>query len=231
MPVDYSNFEKTSRVSFKDKNLLRQAFTHRSYINEHRKLKLEHNERLEFLGDAVLELVVTEYLYQKYQDRTEGELTAYRSALVNAITLADVARDLGMEYYLLLSRGEAKDKGRARQYILANTFEAVVGAMFLDGGYGVAQAFISRTLFHLTDKVVQEKLWLDAKSHFQERAQDKFGTTPHYRTMQEIGPDHDKFFTVAVFLGDTLVAEGEGRSKQDAEQSAARNALEKNGWL
>lgn len=229
--MDYSAFEKASRVSFKNKDLLRQAFTHRSYINEHRRLKLEHNERLEFLGDAVLELVVTEYLYQKYQDRTEGELTAYRSALVNAITLADVAKELGMEHYLLLSRGEAKDKGRARQYILANTFEAVVGAIFLDGGYGSAQDFIARNLFHLTDKVVREKLWLDAKSHFQERAQDKYGVTPHYRTMQEIGPDHDKYFTVAVFLGDTMVAEGEGRSKQDAEQSAARNGLEKNGWL
>ncbi len=231
MPVDFGQFERIIGLHFRNKKLLVQAFTHRSYINEHKRMKLEHNERLEFLGDAVLELITTEYLYEKYPDRSEGDLTSYRSALVNANTLAEISSKLGMEKFLLLSKGESKDTGRARQYILANTFEALVGAIFLDQGYTVARHFITETLFPLTDTIVNEKLWLDAKSHFQERVQDELGVTPSYRTMSGVGPDHDKYFTVAVFLNDELVAEGEGRSKQEAEQSAARNALEKKGWM
>lgn len=231
MPIQFKMFEEAIGLHFKNKKLLEQAFTHRSFINEHKRLKLEHNERLEFLGDAVLELITTEYLYEKYPDRTEGDLTSYRSALVNANTLSDIAKKMGVDTYLLLSKGESKDTGRARQYILANTFEALVGAIFLDQGYDVARHFISENLFPLTDTIVSEKLWLDAKSHFQEKAQEMANVTPSYRTMSEVGPDHDKYFTVAVFLGDKLIAEGEGKSKQDAEQSAARNGLEKKGWL
>ncbi len=230
MPVDFHGFEELSGVVFSDKSLLKQAFTHRSYLNEHRRLKLGHNERLEFLGDAVLELATTEFLYGKYPNETEGELTAYRSALVNATTLSDVASGLSMDKFLLLSKGEAKDKGRARESILANTFEAVVGAIFIDQGYTVAYAFIQKNLFPLIDEIVRKKLWLDAKSHFQEKAQEEIGVTPAYRLVKELGPDHDKMFTVAVYLDSVEIAVGQGKSKQEAEQSAARNALDLKKW-
>lgn len=223
-------FEKILGFEFKDKGLLKLAFTHRSYLNENRGKVFEHNERLEFLGDAVLELVTTEFLFAKYPKKPEGDLTAFRSALVNAITLSDLASKLGMNDFLLLSKGESKDTGRARQYILANTFEAVVGAIYLDGGYDVAKKFIADNLFPLTDEIVQTKSWLDAKSHFQEKAQEVVSITPVYKTLEEVGPDHDKKFIVGVFLGDEKVAEGEGKSKQDAEQVAAKNGLEVKGW-
>ena len=228
--VDFSVFEEKIGVVFKSKDLLKQAFTHRSYINEHQGLPLGHNERLEFLGDAVLELAVTEYLYKKYPDKPEGDLTSYRSALVNTSTLSTVATGLGMNDFLLLSRGEAKDTGRARQYLLANTFEALTGALYLDQGYGAAQQFIAQNIFPLTDDIVSQKLFQDAKSHFQEKAQEKVSITPGYRSLKEEGPDHDKEFTVGVFLDDELIATGEGKSKQEAEQAAARAGLEKKGW-
>lgn len=231
MPATVPDFAAELGVPFKDENLLKQAFTHRSYLNEHKRLSVGHNERLEFLGDAVLELAVTEFLYAKFPEDTEGDLTSYRAALVNANTLSDIAADLRMDKYLLLSKGEAKDKGRARQYILANTFEAFVGAIFLDQGYDAARGFISRTVFPLTDKIVSEKLWLDAKSHFQEKAQEIEGTTPSYQVMKEEGPDHDKHFTVAVYIGKDLIAKGAGKSKQEAEQSAARAGLKTRGWM
>ena len=223
-------FEEILGFKFKDKGLLKLAFTHRSYLNENRGKVFEHNERLEFLGDAVLELVTTEFLFAKYPKKPEGDLTAFRSALVNAITLSDLASKLGMNDFLLLSKGESKDTGRARQYILANTFEAVVGAIYLDGGYDVAKKFIADNLFPLTDEIVQTKSWLDAKSHFQEKAQEVVSITPVYKTLEEVGPDHDKKFIVGVFLGDEKGAEGEGKSKQDAEQVAAKNGLEVKGW-
>ena len=229
--IDFSQFEKTAGLNFADKELLKQAFTHRSYINEHKRLKLLHNERFEFLGDAVLELVTTKFLYDKYPNATEGDLTSYRSALVNAITLSEVGEKLGMDEYLLLSKGETKDRGRARQFIIANTFEALVGAIFLDQGYEAADRFIGNNLFSRTEDIVNKKLWLDAKSHFQERAQEEDGATPVYKTMYEVGPDHDKHFTVAVFLDSEKVAEGEGKSKQEAEQAAAQNGLTKKSWL
>ena len=191
---------------------------------------MEHNERLEFLGDAVLELIVTEYLYRKYPDCAEGDLTAYRSALVNAITLAKVAESLGMNDYLLLSRGETKDTGRARQVILANTIEAFIGALYLDQGYEAAKHFVSQNLFALTDEIVQKRTWLDAKSHFQEKSQEISGITPTYETVKEAGPDHDKNFTVSVSIGKERVALGEGKSKQEAEQQAAKMGLEAKGW-
>lgn len=227
---NFEQFENKVNITFKDKGLLMQAFLHRSYLNENKGLKMTHNERLEFLGDAVLELVVTEYLYAKYPKKPEGDLTSYRAALVNTSTLSSVAGELSMNDYLLLSKGEAKDTGRARQYILANTFESFVGALYLDGGYEVAKNFIAQNLFPLTDEIVEKGLWQDAKSHFQEIAQEKENTTPQYKTVQEIGPDHAKNFIVGVYLGDMEIGKGEGKSKQEAEQAAAQNALEVKGW-
>lgn len=228
--MDFNSFEKRINAVFHNKDLLRTAFTHRSYLNENRCAGMEHNERLEFLGDAVLELIVTEYLFEKYPDKPEGDLTSYRSALVNAVTLAGVAEGLGMNAHLLLSRGEAKDTGRARQVILANTIEAFIGALYLDQGYDAVKSFVSRHVLKLVDEIVTKKMWLDAKSHFQEKAQEIVGVTPSYETVKETGPDHDKHFTVAVFLGEEHVAEGEGKSKQEAEQQAAKAGLEAKRW-
>jgi ribonuclease-3 len=230
MTKDFAQFEKAAGLSFKDKALLRQAFTHRSYLNENRNLHIDHNERLEFLGDAVLELIVTDYLYHKYPNKPEGELTSYRSSLVNSTTLADVATKLKINDYLLLSHGESKDTGRARTYILANTFEAVLGAIYLDQGYDSAKEFISQHIFHLIDEIVEKGAWIDAKSRFQEMAQEYVGITPSYKTMKETGPDHDKHFTVGVYLGNEHVTSGDGRSKQEAEQNAAKKGLEVKGW-
>ncbi|MCE9517405.1 ribonuclease III [Candidatus Nomurabacteria bacterium] len=229
--IDFSLFEKKTNIIFNNKKLLEQAFIHRSYINENSGEQVSHNERLEFLGDAVLELIVTDYLYNKYPDRDEGDLTAYRSALVNAVIIGEVAQELGMNEYLLLSKGEAKDAGRARSYILANTYEAYVGAVYLDAGYNVAREFISRTLFGKIDTIVAKKLWRDAKSLIQEKAQEYLSVTPVYKVLHEAGPDHDKHFTIGVFFGDDRIAEGKGKSKQEAEQDAARVALEIKEWL
>ncbi|MFA6536113.1 MAG: ribonuclease III [Candidatus Paceibacterota bacterium] len=228
--MDLKTFEKKIGVVFKNEALLKQAFTHRSYINENRGSSLEHNERLEFLGDAVLELAATEFLYAKYPKATEGDLTSYRAAIVNAITLSEVASDLGFNDFLLLSKGEAKDTGRARQYILANTFESVLGAIYLDQGFEVSRKFLEKNLFGLTEGIVNSGSWIDAKSRFQELAQEKAGITPAYQTLSENGPDHDKEFTVGVFLGNEKIATGSGRSKQDAEQEAANMAISKKKW-
>ncbi|MFH0804545.1 MAG: ribonuclease III [Candidatus Zambryskibacteria bacterium] len=227
---DFGGFEQSIGSDFKNKELLRQAFTHRSFLNENKKLKGGHNERLEFLGDAVLELVITHYLYNEYPDKTEGDLTSIRSALVNATTCAEVAKKLDVNDYLLLSKGESKDVGRARQYILANALEAIIGAIYIDSGYEKAKDFILEHIAPMTNKIVEEELWVDAKSKFQEKAQDVIGVTPSYKTVKEVGPDHDKKFVVAVFVSDEMIAEGEGDSKQDAEQSAAREALKEKGW-
>jgi ribonuclease III len=227
---DFNTFETKLGLQFNDADLLRQAFTHRSYLNEHRTEVKGHNERLEFLGDAVLELIATRFLYEKFPTHAEGDLTAYRAALVNAITCAEVASELGMNDYLLLSRGEAKDTGRARSILLANAFEALVGAIYLDQGYDAANEFISKYLFPKIDEIVRKKLWQDAKSALQEKSQEVEGVTPSYVVLKEWGPDHDKHFVVGVHIKDSLVAEGEGKSKQDAEQAAARQALEVRGW-
>ncbi|OHA84197.1 MAG: ribonuclease III [Candidatus Yonathbacteria bacterium RIFOXYC1_FULL_52_10] len=229
-PIDFTKFEERIGVVFSDKGILRQAFTHRSYINEHRESGLEHNERLEFLGDAILELSITDFLYHKYPEENEGELTSYRAALVNTNTISDAAKLLGMGEFLLLSKGEAKDEGKGRQYILANTFEAVIGALYLDQGYECADDFIKKTLFPRTDEIVEKGLWKDAKSLFQEMAQEYLGITPTYKVIREAGPDHDKQFTIGVYLGKDLVVEGEGKSKQEAEQSAATLGLKAKGW-
>jgi len=229
--IQFSDFEKKTGVVFKDKNLLKQAFIHRSYINENGASTLSHNERLEFLGDAVLELIVTDFLYKKYPNYTEGELTAVRSALVNAIIISEIASGIGMNDYLLLSKGEAKDNGKARQYILANTFEAFIGAMYLDQGYGVVDKFIAETLLPKTEEIVKKKLWRDAKSLVQEKAQEFVSVTPLYKVLHESGPDHDKHFTVGIYFGGELITEGKGKSKQEAEQSAALAALKLKNWL
>ena len=228
--MNFEKFEKGAGVTFKDKGLLKQAFTHRSYINENRGFALKHNERLEFLGDAVLELVITDYLYGRFQDSTEGELTSLRSALVNADTCSLVAQTLGANDFLLLSRGESKDIGRARQYILANTLEAIIGAIYIDQGYEVAKNFILAHVAPLIENILKNGDWIDAKSLFQEKAQEYTGLTPVYKTIRESGPDHNKRFVVSVFVGTELYGEGEGESKQDAEQKAARQALDSKGW-
>lgn len=227
----FSAFEEKISVHFKDRAVLREAFTHRSYINETRERGLSHNERLEFLGDAVVELSVTDFLYKKYPNATEGDLTSYRAALVNAVTLGNLAIDLGMEGYLLLSKGEAKDKGtKAREIILANAFEALVGAIYLDQGYLTADIFLKTHLLGKTEEIVNKELWRDAKSYFQEEAQEHASITPSYKVIREEGPDHDKQFIVGVYLDKELVAEGGGKSKQEAEQNAAAQGLQVKGW-
>lgn len=228
--MNFNEFEQKINITFKNKDLLKQAFTHRSYLNENRNLKNEHNERLEFLGDAVLELVITDYLFENYKDKNEGVLTSYRSALVNADTCSSIASDLGVNDLLLLSKGESKDTGRARQYILANTLEAIIGAIYLDSGYDNAKMFIEKNFTHLMEKITKEGSHIDSKSLFQEKAQEYEGMTPIYKTIKETGPDHDKVFTVALFIGSTEVSNGSGKSKQDAEQDAARKALVIKGW-
>ncbi|MFZ2621394.1 MAG: ribonuclease III [Minisyncoccia bacterium] len=228
--MDFEQFEKKIKISFGNKALLKQAFVHRSYINENKASGLFHNERLEFLGDAVLELVITDFLYKKYENKAEGELTAYRSALVNADTCAGVATKLGMGEYLLLSKGESKDVGRARQYILANALEALIGAIYIDQGLDKAKDFIETNFTPLIEDIISAGSHVDAKSLFQEKAQEFDGITPLYKTMKESGPDHEKKFTVGVYVGKELVATGEGESKQDAEQEAAKEALQKRGW-
>ncbi len=230
MQKDFKTFEEAAGVSFNDLELLRQAFTHRSYLNEHRGESSGHNERLEFLGDAVLELVSTHFLYTKFPQHAEGELTAYRAALVNATTCAEVATELGMNDYLLLSRGEAKDTGRARGVLLANAFEALIGAIYIDQGYDAARDFIGAHLLPKIDEIIKKRLWQDAKSTLQEKSQESQGITPSYAVLEETGPDHDKQFIVGVYLSDKLIAKGSGKSKQEAEQSAARAAIEEKGW-
>lgn len=228
--ADFFKFEAKINHNFKNKSLLEQAFTHRSYLNENRSVKREHNERLEFLGDAVLELVVTEFLYAKYPEKPEGELTSIRAALVNTQSISEAGQSLGMNDYLLLSRGEAKDTGRARMIILANAFEALIGAIYLDAGYDVAREFIGMQLFFKTEEVVAKRLWQDSKSRFQEIAQEKAGVTPTYQLLDQSGPDHSKQFIVGAFIADEKIATGEGRSKQEAEQDAAQKALAARGW-
>lgn len=227
---DLATLERILGFVFNDKSHLLTAITHRSYLNEHKEATQDHNERLEFLGDAVLELIVTDFLFHKYTDKPEGDLTAIRSALVNTISLADASTKLGVNDYLLMSKGEAKDVGRARQYILANAFEAFIGALYLDQGYSVAQQFVAEQLFKKTEEIVEKKLWQDAKSRFQELAQEHHSVTPVYQTLGQEGPDHDRVFTVGVFLGKEKIGEGKGRAKQEAEQEAAQSAIQTKGW-
>jgi len=227
---DLSKLEKNLGVTFKNKDLIKQAVVHRSYLNEHPEFPLAHNERLEFLGDAVLELVVTEYLYLNYEN-PEGELTNWRASLVNSTMLAKVARELDVEDFLYLSKGEAKDTNlKARNYILANAMEAVIGAIYLDSNYKTAQKFIMEKIVVNLDEILEHELYKDPKSKFQELAQDKVGVTPTYKVIEESGPDHDKHFIVGVYLKKELVAKGEGTSKQEAQVHAAEEALKMKNW-
>lgn len=229
MKNEYSNLEKTIDIKFQNTDLYDNAFTHKSYINENRKNQKHDNERLEFLGDAVLELIVTEFLYLNYPD-PEGVLTNWRSALVKKETLAEIARELELGQYLFLSKGENATGGREKDYILANTFEALLGAIYLDHGYPLSKKFVTEKLLVRLKKILEQGLHIDAKSHFQEIAQEKTSITPNYRLIKEAGPDHNKIFTMGVYLNEKLYGEGVGQNKQSAEQSAAKNALEKQKW-
>jgi ribonuclease III len=227
--VDFTPLKALLPLKIHDDAMLKQVFIHRSYVNEHKGKKLEHNERLEFLGDAVLELVTTEYLYKNFP-HPEGELTNWRSALVKGENLAKVAENISIGQFLHLSRGEEKSGGREKAYLLANTVEALIGYLYLMGGYTPAQLFIHRHILVDLQDILENKLHIDAKSFFQETAQELLSITPTYKLVSDEGPDHDKVFTMGVYLEDELIAEGKGSSKQSAEQDAAHNGLAKKGW-
>lgn len=224
--ADTKQLQNQLGVEFTDATLLETAITHRSFLNENRRKGMIHNERLEFLGDAVLELVVTEYLYKTY-DEPEGVLTNWRSALVKTESLADAAARLKLDDYIKLSRGEARGTDRARKQILANAMEAIIGAVYLDRGYSVVEKFISDNIIASLPGILKSGAWQDAKTKLQETVQEKHGLTPTYDVVSEEGPDHDKIFTVAVYAGDDLIGKGSGASKQAAQQSAAKKALDK----
>ncbi len=227
---EYSSLEEKIGIKFQNSELLRIAFTHKSYINENRDKELTHNERLEFLGDAVLELVATRHLFSNYPKQNEGEMTSFRSALVKGKHLAEIAFEIELGQYLFLSRGEEKSGGRTKNYILANTLEALIGAIYLDNGYESAEQFISNFILTRLDEIIEKGLHIDSKSKFQEVAQEKAESTPYYQVLSEEGPDHNKKFTMGAYIKEELVATGEGASKQKAEEQAAKNALINKGW-
>ncbi len=220
-------FAKQIGIKFKNLNLLTEALTHRSYINENPKWQLPHNERLEFLGDAVLELIVSELLFKKFPDAAEGQMTLLRAALVNYLKLAEIAKNINLKKFILMSRGEAKDSSRAQEVILANAMEAVIGAVYLDQGFKVSEEFIKKSVFSHIEEVLENKTYKDAKSELQEIVQDKLKVTPSYKIISEEGPAHEKIFKSGVYFDGQLVAEGEGSSKQEAEVEAAKTALTK----
>jgi ribonuclease III len=227
---DFSPLEKKLGLKFKNENLLIQAFCHRSYLNEHPSFRLGNNERMEFLGDAVIELAVSDYLYNYYPDKGEGLLTSWRSALVNSKILAKASKEAGFDKFLLLSRGEKKETGKARQEILANTFESFLGAFYLDQGFAPCQKFIERHLLARLPDIIENQKFVDAKSYFQELAQEREKITPNYKILEEAGPDHAKQFVSGVFLGSELVAKGKGASKQESEEQAAENGIKAKKW-
>jgi ribonuclease-3 len=219
--------EKNIGIPFKNKDLLTEALTHRSYLNEYPRWHLPHNERLEYLGDAVLELLVSEELFIKFPEYPEGQLTVLRAALVNYQILAKVAEKIGLQNFILMSRGEKKDTGKAREVILANAMEALIGAIYLDQGFEVMRPFVQRFVMNNLDEVLKTKSYKDAKSELQEIVQEKFKLTPTYRVLQESGPAHKRVFKMGVYFGDKAIADGDGASKQEAELEAAKNALKK----
>ena len=228
---DFSKLEALMAVKFKNVNLLKQAVVHRSYLNEHPDFELYHNERLEFLGDAVLEIIVTETLFHDFMETPEGDLTNWRASLVNYKMLSAIADELGLEKYLYLSKGEARDKNsKARQIILANAMEAVIGAIYLDRGIKPAKKFVKTFILSKLDNILKNQLYLDPKSKFQEKAQEIYGVTPHYKVLSESGPDHAKHFEVGLYLANELVATGQGTSKQEAQVDAAGQGLTNKNW-
>jgi len=216
-------------IRFRNRDLLLEALTHRSYLNERPDWRINHNERLEFLGDAVLELAVTEDLFKKHGE-PEGVLTSWRAALVNSLMLAEISKKIDLNEYVLLSQGERKDNGRARQYILANALEAIIGAIYLDQGYEETKKFIEKNILTEFSRIIDQKLYKDAKSLLQEKAQETEGITPSYKVLDEWGPDHSKTFKVGVYLNDELIGAGFGPSKQEAQQKAAEDGLHKKEW-
>jgi ribonuclease-3 len=227
---DYKDLEKKMGIKLKDKDLMKITFTHKSYLNEHKKEGLESNERIEFLGDAVLELAVTNHLFEHYPDQTEGQMTAFRSALVKGKHLAEIARELELGRHLFLSNGEEKSGGREKSYILANTLESLIGAIYLMQGYDAAEKFIKKFVLTRLDQIIKDGHHIDSKSKFQEIAQEKEAFTPYYEVISEEGPDHNKKFTMGAYIKDELIAKGTGKSKQLAEENAALNALKKKKW-
>lgn len=228
--MKYQKLEKIIGIKIKDRKLLDIAFTHKSYLNEHRDEGIEHNERMEFLGDAVLELIATKHLFLKYPQQDEGQMTTYRSALVKGKNLAEIAKELNLGEYLFLSKGEEKSGGRQKGYILANTLESLIGAIYLDKGYDHAEKFIQQFIITRLDDIIAQGLHIDAKSKFQELCQEKEGFTPYYQVLEETGPDHNKLFTMGSFIENELIAIGKGPSKQKAEEEAAKNALKIKKW-
>lgn len=225
------SFTNSLNLRFNNLELLKQALVHRSYLNEHPEFPLGHNERLEFLGDAVLEIIVTEYLYTRFPKESEGVMTDWRASLVNAKTLAEVAATLNLENYLYLSKGEAKDKNsKARQYILANAVESLIGAIYLDQGLAIAKDFITKHIISKLDHILANALYQDPKSKFQEKSQEVYNITPHYEVIKESGPDHDKTFEVGAYIKDKLIATGHGSSKHEAQVDAAAKSLKANNW-
>ena len=224
--MEFEALEKRIGIKFKDPELLKNAFVHRSYLNENHTFPFGSNERLEFLGDAVLEFIVSKYLYEKFPEKKEGDLTAFRSALVCTESLSQISLELNFGEFLFLSRGEEGTGGRERPYILANTFEALLGAIYLDRGFKFAERFVTRFLFPKLEIIISEGSYKDSKSALQEITQEKVNITPSYKVISESGPDHNKSFSVGVFLGSKMIAQGKGKSKQRAEQNAAERALE-----
>jgi len=226
--MSFEALEKTIGITFKNKDLLTESLTHRSYLNEYPRWHLPHNERMEYLGDAVLELLVSEELFKKFPTEPEGQLTVFRAALVNYQILAKVAEGIGIEKFILMSRGERKDTGKAREVILANAMEALIGAIYLDQGFAVIKQFVEKFVMSHLAEVLKTKSYKDAKSELQELVQEKMKTTPTYRVMEESGPAHKRIFKMGVYFGEKFIADGEGQSKQEAELEAAKNALARN---
>ncbi|MEK7085985.1 MAG: ribonuclease III [Patescibacteria group bacterium] len=227
---DYKDLEKKIKIKFKNLELLDNAFVNRSYVNEHKKEDIEDNERLEFLGDAVLELAATKHLFEKYPNQAEGEMTAFRSALVKGKHLAEIAQFLELGKYLYLSNGEERSGGREKKYILANVLEALIGAIYSEHGYDNAEKFIERFILKRLDDIISSGKYIDAKSQFQEMSQEKEEFTPYYEVIEEHGPDHDKNFVMGAYINNKLIAKGTGSSKQKAEEDAAKNALKAKKW-
>lgn len=230
MMKDFKKIAQALNISFQNFDLLKEALTHRSFLNEHKDWDIPHNERLEFLGDSILGFVVADYLVKHYLQFSEGQLTSLRAALVNSDSLLAIAKELKLEDYLLVSHGEAKELKNSRSYLLANAIEALIGALYIDGGIEKAKDFIERYILSKTEIILQTASYKDAKSLFQEKGQELLGITPIYKSLKSWGPDHAKQFEVGVYFNEDLIAQGTGYSKQEAEINAAQKALELKGW-